>query len=615
MKNQFHSVIFLSGVCWAPLSIAQPQLEEVIVTSSRIETPVRQVGAAVSVVQREEIELRGYDSVPELLRTQPGVAVSNSGGAGKATSLRIRGEEGYRTLVMVDGVDISDPTGTQVGPQIQFLGAGADIEQIEILRGPQGFIYGADAGGVVNIITRRSEGLASELSVEAGRYDSQNVQGFIAAGDQQLDAFISINQQSTDGFNSSALDTDNEADSYQNTTLHGKFGVRFDDHWRSQLVLRSTDASSEYDRCGFPYSNDCYSDFKQTIAKLSFHYEQNGVTQSVAIARTGMERDSFAMGEPSFDANGSVRKIEYLGSVKLNPIITLVWGGDAENEDITGTSGDSDKRDQYGIYTEWQNNVNDAFYLSVGARYDDNQDFGDHLSARVAPAWVQELSADYSLKFRASWGTGFRAPSLSEIFYNRRDDVFAPAADVILQEETSEGFDVGVEFYGDNGLTLQLGYFDQQVENEIYFDLDTYSGYLQGQGISHSKGGELAFEVPVTHSLSLQGNYTYNDTLTGDDERRARRPRHLANLTLQSHWLNDQLKVLLNIRHSADSLSTAQDVKLDDYSVVDISTQYQPLKVLTLFARMINATDRQYQEVNNYNTAGRAVYAGIKYSF
>lgn len=618
MKANLPSVLVLMGAACAPLSYAQPKLEEVVVTASRIETPVRQVGAAVSVVGQEEIALRGYASMAELLRTQPGIAVTNAGGPGKASALRIRGEEGYRTLMMIDGVDISDPTGVQVGPQVQHLLVGSDVEKVEILRGPQGFVYGADAGGVVNIITRRAEGLASEFATEAGRYNTRNLQGFFAASDDQLDAFMSFNQQSTDGFNARSSDTSNESDGYDNTTWHGKFGVTLADAWRAQLVLRSTDATSEYDGCGYPASNDCYSDFEQNIGKLSFIYKQAALTHSIAASYTDTDRRNMANGSPSFSTDGYSKKTEYVGSVAVTPSFKFVWGGDAENQGITSNDGKRDDRNQYGVFAEAQTQVDDAFYLSAGLRFDDNQDFGEHLSARIAPAYIMEVGPTSSVKYRASWGTGFRAPSLSEIAYNARDGAHPPAANVVLKEETSEGFDVGVEFYFASGYSVQIGYFDQQIENEIFFDLNTYSGYLQEQGISHSRGGELAFDLPVLPFLTVTGSYTYNDTLTDEDQQRVRRPRHLANLALVTNAYDQRVRMLINLRAARDAVNDIYGVgrvPLDDYHVIDVSAHYQPASALTLFARLANAADEQYQELTDYNTSGRAFSAGIKFSF
>lgn len=611
----YPAVGLLTAVC-APLCMAQPQLQEVVVTSSRFELPIRQVGAAVSVIASEEIALRGYNSMAELLRTQPGVAVSTNGGRGKPTALRIRGEEGFRTLVLIDGVSVSDPTGTQVGPQIQHLSVGADIERVEILRGPQGFVYGADAGGVVNIITRSAEGFASDVALEAGAFNTVNAQGFIAAGGERAAAFVSLNHYTSDGFNVSPIDESDEADGYDNTTVHSKFRFALADAWQAQLVARSTDATSEYDNCSG--SNNCFNDFDQQIAKLSLVYAGANLGHQFAAAHTATDRNNFAAGEPSFAASGSLNKLEYLGRADLSAWLTVMWGGDAANEEMTGNTGEHDDRDQYGIFAEALTEFDDRFYLSIGLRHDDNEDFGEHLSARVAPAFVQELSSGSSIKYRASWGTGFRAPSLSEIFYNRRDGVTPPAAGVQLQEETSEGFDVGVEWHAVGGTSVQVGYFDQEITNEIYFDSATYSGYLQGSGVSHSRGVEFAFEAPLARHLTLLGNYTYNETLTDADIARARRPRHIGNLGLQATAFSERARLLVNVRVSRDAVMDKYGVgrvPLDDYEVMDVSLQYQPLKQLQVSARVENAFDEQYEEIDDFNTSGRAFYAGLKYSF
>ncbi len=613
--------LWLAGALITPallapaLAAAQPQLEEVLVIASRVETSVREVGAAVSVLDQAAIALRGHASMAELLRTQPGIAVSNTGGPGKATALRIRGEEGHRTLVMIDGVNIADPTATQVGPQIQHLTAGTDIERVEILRGPQGFIYGADAGGVVNILTRTGGGFASEAYAEAGRYGTQRWQGFVANGTSRGDGFLSAQHLTTDGFNAHTSDTTGEVDGYENTTLHGKLGLNAGDAWRGQLVLRHTDATSDYDSCG---SIDCVNEFTQSIARLSGRYQGERWQHEISLAGTEVARQNIDAGLTTFDSEGHTRKLDYLGSTRLAPSVTWVWGGDARNERITANDGERGERDQLGLFSEVQASVADALYVSAGLRFDDHDDFGEHLSHRLSAAYIQTLEGGRSLKYRSSWGTGFRAPSLSELFYNRRDGVTPPAADVTLREETSEGYDLGVEFYTASGYSVQLGYFDQRIEQEIYFDLLSFSGYLQGRGVSHSRGGELFVETPLASWLTLTANYTYNDTSGSDDQPRVRRPRHLLNLSASLMSADERWRTLVHWRASRDAESEifgVGRVPLDDYGVMDVSTQFQVSEHLTLLVRLENALDEQYQEVNEYHTAGRAAYGGIKLTF
>src|SRR5690606_27531351 len=147
----------------------------------------------VSVVDAEEIELRAYHSVADVLRTQPGIGVSNTGGAGKSTSLRIRGEEGYRTLVMIDGIDISDPTGTQVGPSFDHLLTSTGFERGQILRGPRGFMYGADAGGVVNILPRTGgDEPSGQVGIALGDFDTRKAEASVSGGGDAADYYFSV---------------------------------------------------------------------------------------------------------------------------------------------------------------------------------------------------------------------------------------------------------------------------------------------------------------------------------------------------------------------------------------------------------------------------------------
>lgn len=599
--------------------IAENKLEEVVVTSSRVEVPLRQVGTSLSLIKSDELELRGYSSLTDVLRTQPGISATSSGGAGSASSLRIRGEEGYRTLVMIDGVEVSDPTGTQVGPQIQHLTVSSGIDRVEVLRGPQGFIYGADAGGVVNVFTRSGESdPGGAVFVEHGRYDSSKVDGYGAAGNDSADVFVSYNHQKTNGFNARVSDEGGEADGYENTTAHGKFGWNINSKLRAQLVARDTEATNEFDRCFGDTPNDCVGNFDRTTSKLSLAYDDDFMSHSIAASRTNVDRKNIRAGVTTFATEGDIEKYEYLGHVNVSESLAFVVGADKETENVDVSGGDDLNRDQVGVFSEAQLNIDDALYFTAGARYDDNDDFGKHTSVRLSAAYVASLGTDSTLKLRGSYGTGFRAPSLSEIAYNA-NSATGVAADTVLEEETSKGFDIGVEYYHSNGAYVELTYFNQEIEDEIFFDLVGFTGYLQTPGDSTSTGVELAVEYPVADFLVLLGNATYNDTEDSADEQRARRPETQANLGFRLNLLGDRLNVITNYRFARDSVDNVfgqeEQAVLDDYQVLDISASYALDDYTTVSIRGENLTDEDYQEIGGFNASSAAVYAGIKLSF
>lgn len=593
-------------------------LEEMVIISSRVPMPLREVGTSVSVIDAAAIRARGFNSLHDVLRSQPSVAVSNNGGAGKVSSLRIRGEEAYRTLVLIDGIDISDTSAPQVGPRVeQLLSSG--IRRVEILRGPQGMMYGADAGGVVNISTRApTSGFGGDLSAEAGRYGSRQLSANVAAGNEQVDANLTLADFSSDGFNARAADLDPaDRDGYDNRTLHGRAGWNISEQLRLQLVARDVDGDNEFDDCftndglSAP-SNRCSDSFDQRAWRGSAQYQGGQLRHELAYSHSDTERQLYSEGVPGFGTEGQVTRWSYVGSFAPGPQLQLVYGVDHKKEAMDDGGFDTE-RDQVGYFLEYQGSVAERLYFTAGARHDDNDDFGTHDTYRLSVAYLLPLG-EQELKLRGSWGTGFRAPSLYEIAYNRSSFAAPPAAGLALREERSEGHELGLSWTAASGLHLEAVYFDQAVENEIYFDLISYSGYLQGSGNSDSSGLELIAQLPLPAQFSLQGNYTYNDTETAAGGHRVYRPRHLGNLGLQWHTPSQQLGLGLHLRVSRDAREADGDA-LDDYEVLDLNAQYALLPRLELYGRIENLLNTRYQEIPGYRTSARAAYAGVRYSF
>lgn len=624
---------FIAAVTAASCStvvFANSAMEEMIVSSSRIEIPLRQIGTSVSVVNGEEIQLRGYNSLADVLRTQPGIAVSNSGGLGKNTSLRIRGEEGFRTLMMIDGVDISDPSGPQVGPRLENFIASNDIEKVEVLRGSQGFIYGADAGGVINVFTKTGEGeLGGSVGLEAGRYGTQQIDANVSAGNESGDFFIAVTDLESDGFNSRSSDNISpDDDGAENTTIHAKLGWNATEDLRVQLVVRDIDAEAEFDNCfgGAPLfnsTNDCTSETKQTTAKLSGTYDIGSFSHYLGYAETDITRDNFSDGAFSNGSEGEINRAEYMGTYRLNDTTTVVAGVDLEEEIVSSNFGLDVDREQLGVYVEFNGEIASNWFVSAGIRNDDNDDFGSYTSGRLSSAYVMDFDDGSSIKYRASYGTGFRAPSLFEVDYNST----GTGVTNNLSEETSSGYDLGVEYYAANGLRLELVYFNQEVEDAIEYqylgDPVTFAaiidGYVQLEGTSESEGIELALEYPITKDVAILGNLTHNETEDPNGDTRIRRPELVGNIGLKVSALDKDLNIIVNYRVSRDAVdrdfSTGGTINLDDYAVFDVSANYIINEMITVFGRVENALDEDYQEVTGFNTAGSAAYAGVRFNF
>ncbi|WP_444930947.1 TonB-dependent receptor plug domain-containing protein [Microbulbifer sp. SSSA002] len=589
-----------------------PDLETVVVVSSRQGEPLRQVATSVTILDEEQLKARGLASLADVLRSVPSVSVSNNGGMGKATSLRVRGESGFRTLVRIDGIDISDPTGTQGGAHIEHI-MSSNLQRVELLRGPQGMLYGADAGGVLDISTRREDqGQRFELSAEGGSYDTERYNASASGANDTLDYFVSAAAVETDGFNTSSYDTDlHDDDGYDNETLHGRVGWNISEQWRLEAVARDIDASGEYDRCGWPTQDDCNFDFSQESTRVSLARKGEEGQQELAYTRSDLQRTYISEGVVSYEAEGDIEKLNFTGSHGFSREHAVVYGVEHREDTVGGQ-----ERDQWAVYSEYQGSYADQAYITLGLRHDNNSDFGSYNSFRVSSAYLFEEVANGTVKIKSSYGTGFRAPSLYEINYNTNafDWVtFTPLELPSLKPEESRGLDLGVEYFGENALYLELVLFKQVIENEIGFDMVGYTGYLQSSGESESQGVEFVAETQLSDSLLLSANYTYTDAETADDSPRARSPKHLANLGFTYKPIS-ALSLAVNLRASADVVDS-DGSSLDNYQVLDASVRYQLNDSTTVFVRGENLTDDDYVEASGYNTAGLAGYAGVEFSF
>jgi vitamin B12 transporter len=341
-------------------------------------------------------------------------------------------------------------------------------------------------------------------------------------------------------------------------------------------------------------------------------YDAGRFSHQLAYSGSDTDHRFYAAGAAGFRARGELERSGYLGSFTASDALRLVYGVDLERQSLDDGSTDA-SRNQDGYYLEYQGGFGNRLFVTAGTRYDDNDDFGSHTSWRVSGAWIFPLAGG-ELKLKSAYGTGFRSPSLYEIAYNKGDFAYPPASDTTLKEERSSGYDAGLSWQSASGLYLEAVYFDQKIEDEIYFDLTNYSGYLQRSGDTDSSGVELSAEWPVLETLSLSANYTFNDTETSTGGSRPYRPERLANLGLKWRALAGRLVLGAAWRLSED----AQDIdgtQLDDYQLLELNASYQVLPGLQLYGRLENALDEDYEEVPTYNTSGAAGYAGVRYAF
>ncbi len=608
----FVAASFVAGTFVANSAVASiEELEETIVVASRVPTPMYALGVSTSTLDRDDIATLGYASLSDLLDIQAEVTVSGAGGYGKTGTIRIRGEEGFRTRIQLDGIGIADPSSPQISPRIEHL-LSEGIQRIEVLRGPQGLMYGADAGGVVAITTRQpTEAFSADLSAEMGSNTFQRLGATLTGGSEYVYGSISAATVDTNNFN--AREIDNIApddDGYQNKSLHATLTAVLSEQWRAGGSAHGVDGANDYDGCFDPDTfatvNNCTDDYAQ-LAWCSYINWFNDKTDVIAsYEQNAIERQYFTEAVKTFETDGGHEELSVIANLQLPSDQRLTMGSDFLVQSLND-GNETRSRNNRAFFAEYARNFLSG-NIKVGYRTDDNDDLGRHNSWRVSTFQPLSLTT-IPLALTAALGTGFRAPSLYEIAYNKGPFAYAPASEQRLLAETSKGWEVGLRV-GTPEQQITATWFSQDIRNEIYFDLSGYSGYLQRPGDNRSEGLEIEGIATLNPQLSVKGNVTFNRTEDALSNQRPYRPELTAAVSLI--WQNAWLTASLIGRHTQNVVDTEGE-PMADYTLLDCSFAANLSDSLQITARIENLTNDTYQQIQGYFSAQRAWYLGLRY--
>ena len=614
-------------------------LEEVVVTATRVETPIEEIASSITVISSKEIESRQKTTVLEALRDIPGLDVVQTGGLGGYTSIFLRGANSEHTLVMMDGVEVNDPISP--GRSYNFSHLTVDnIERIEIIRGPQSTLYGSDAmGGVVNIITKKGEGKPKFLlSAEGGSFTTFRETTGISGGNKWVNYSFALSRFDTKGISAaSKKDGNYERDGYENTSLSARLGFSPIDNLDIDFILRYINAKTELDNSAGVGGDDPNYVQKsnqflfKTLVSLSLFNDL--WIQKLGFALNDHNRDieNKKDSQHPFDCengryDGQLIKFEWQHHLNLHKTNALTFGLDLDREEgkskyyweSTWGPGESafPKKTAHinGYYIQDEIKLWERFFGTFGIRIDDHSRFGTETNYRIAPAY---LIKETDTKIKGTFGTGFKAPSLYQLFAPAT--LWGPIGNKNLKPEKSRGWDFGIEQeLLKKRVVLGATYFRNDFKDLIQFDWG--QGYVN---ITEAKteGVELSASAKPIDDLTLRISYTYTDTedkTTG--EALIRRPKNKIGFDLNYHFLskgNVNLGVIyVGRRDDLDfSISPSRRVKLDPYTLVNLAVSYDINKNFQLFGRVENLLDKEYEEAKGFGTPGLSFFGGIKLSF
>jgi vitamin B12 transporter len=613
------------------------RLEDLVVTATRSATAVDEVGSSVTVVTAEEMEQRQQRTVLEVLRAVPALDVVQSGGPGGSTAVFLRGAPSQYTLVMVDGVVMNDPSNTS--RSFDFFDLSTDgVERVEILRGPQSTLYGSDAmAGVINIITRRGAGRPQGyLSLEGGSFTTLRERLGFSGGTDLLHYNVAVSRQDTSGISTAArTDGNREADGFHTTSVATRLGVTPNKQFEVESIVRFSDSRTELDNGGGAGQDDpnnvarSQQLFLRSEARLSLFDDL--WQQKLGISFTNLERtyrNDTDVNHPvdlsRSTYHGRTLVFDWQHTLALHKAMTLTLGvetreeraeSDYYEESMWGPSGSTfpaRSARTSGFYFQDRISLWDAWFTTLGVRVDHHSRFGTEATWRATTSYLVKQTAT---RLRGSYGTGFKAPSLYQLYEPTYGDQG-------LSPEKSRGWDVGLEqALFDGHLELSASWFANDFKDMIDFDS---SAYRYGNiARAESSGAELTATVRPTDDLTLRAGYTYTRTEDkSDGEELLRRPKHKVSGDV-SYRFNGQGTVTVAMIYvgSRDDrffdpvTYTSERVKLGGYLLVNLAAAYQLNPWLQLHGRIDNLLDRDYEAVKGYGTPGIAAYGGVKISF
>ena len=607
---------------------AEPSsVDTVVVTATRIPTPESQVASSITVVSADDIASMQTQTLPDVLKIVPGLNVVQVGGVGGQTSLFMRGTNSNHVKIFVDGIDVGDPSNSTGAFDLGQL-LTQDIQRVEVLRGPQSGLYGSDAiGGVVNVTTKAGSGPPQfTAGIEGGSFDTFNQNAGVSGSSDQFHYSANIQHLHSGETPVTPLEAllpgeRRIDDYYDNVTASTKLGYDITNALDLGLVARYTNThlrTTSDNTFNFP---DTFPDSEQSTSTTTQYYTRltvhntafDGVlNHTLGLAYGNIKTSSFSPDNGSSENAGNRLKFDWQGNIRFTGSEHLIVGAEHEREAISEPiSAGTNINSGYG---ELQSAFGDSLFDTVSVRFDDNDRFGSKVTYRFAPVY---LINDSGTKLKASVGTGFKAPTLSQLFQNFPPFFFANPN---LRPETSLGYDFGVEqSLFEETVRFGATYFRNNIKNLIDSNAD-FTSYAN-VGRARTDGVESFISYQPASSYSARLDYTFTEAFDQtDDTVLLRRPKHKA--SLRNSWqATTRLSLDATVLYVGSWVDGNRDftnlepLNAASFTTVNLAANFDLNEHLSVYGRINNLFDRKYQDPIGFLQPTIGAYAGIKAKF
>ena len=592
-------------------------LEPVVVTASRVEQLQKDAIPSTTVISSETIQNKKLADLPSLLKSEAGIDFARTGGAGQTVSVFMRGAESRQMLVILDGIPIRDAVGAGTIEMLSHIQPD-QIDHIEVVRGNVSAIYGSGAmGGVIQIFTKQGTGKpTANVFAEYGSHDTTKVGVGVSGKTEGGTSFaLAATRYRTDGFSASNTKNSygyNPDDDYnRNISISASLSQKLSKDHELGMNLYMYDAHFDTDSEGMNY--DDFGKSKQWTGAI---YTKNRLTQdwlsTITVSHTDIKRkyynDNISAPELSMksDFHSETSMLQWDNQVALSTDWMMTAGVDFGNDKAEAYS-ENYSRDRYSIYAGVLGNVG-AHHLQANVRYDHVDDAGADTTGYLGYSY--DLSQNW--KVLASVSTSFLAPTLDQQYADADLGYYRIVGNKDLKSERSTNYEGGIQYAKGKDL-VRLTVFEWHTRDLIQSGTDpaTFNGTYYNVSRAKNTGAELTAQTEV-FGLDVGANMTWqNPKDRENDIQLGRRAKFFGTLNVSKAFGQWYLGGDLQYTGHRPDSTYAQAHDLGSYTLVNLNARYNVTKEVSLYARIENLFDKEYETAYGYNQMDRAAYVGV----